>query len=104
MDMRKESELESRFARYVESRGGLCLKLVDAHRNGFPDRTVIRPDGSILFIEFKRNKYCRPRASQLEYIATLFMQRQEVFVVDDFDVAVSLFEETHGERPTRNTR
>jgi len=49
-----ERDLEKQFVEHAESRGCLALKLRIDGQNGFPDRTVICPNGSVFFVEFKR--------------------------------------------------
>jgi hypothetical protein len=47
-----EARIENEFVRFVESHGLHALKLrIDGHK-GFPDRTILTPNG-IVFIEFK---------------------------------------------------
>jgi hypothetical protein len=47
-----EAQIENKFVKYAESRGVKALKLRLENQNGWPDRTVITPNG-IFFIEFK---------------------------------------------------
>lgn len=49
-----EAEIENAFVKYAESRGCYALKLRLDGRNGWPDRTVVGPEGLIMFVEFKR--------------------------------------------------
>jgi hypothetical protein len=65
----KESDIEKAFVAYAESRGCRALKLRIDGENGFPDRSVITPNG-ILFIEFKRPKG-KLRAAQKLWQLTL---------------------------------
>lgn len=51
--MMLESRVESHLVAGVELRGGSCLKLADAGRRGFPDRTVLMPYGRVIFVETK---------------------------------------------------
>ena len=48
-----ESVLERRIRLYVEKRGGLCVKLQNMTRMGFPDRTILFPGGTCMFMEVK---------------------------------------------------
>lgn len=93
--MTVERDIEDAFVDYVNERGGECLKLVDQNGNGFPDRTVLLPLGSRgrpFAIEFKRPGG-QVRASQLQYIRRLWMCGLRVYVVDDLEVAITLFED-----------
>jgi hypothetical protein len=49
-----ESEIEGAFVKYAQARGCYALKLRLDGRNGWPDRTVIGPEGLVMFVEFKR--------------------------------------------------
>lgn len=49
-----ESEIESKFVAYATKKGCNAMKLVMIHGRGFPDRTVLCPDGRVFFVEFKR--------------------------------------------------
>ncbi len=59
-----ESALEDRCVRRIEALGGQALKLVIPGVRGFPDRTILMPDRSIWFAEFKRIKSGRISAQQ----------------------------------------
>ena len=48
-----EKDIEDLFTEYAESRGCRCLKLSQAGRSGWPDRTVFCPAGVTIFFEFK---------------------------------------------------
>ena len=51
-----ESEVENYLVERVKAFGGMCLKLKDVYRVGFPDRTVIWPEygfARIHFVELK---------------------------------------------------
>ena len=50
---RLESEFEKEVVRWVKEQGGMALKLKNEER-GFPDRTIILPQGFIAFGELKR--------------------------------------------------
>ena len=49
----KERTIENYFCETVKRFGGIALKLVIFNGGGFPDRTVIFPNGHIYFVEFK---------------------------------------------------
>ena len=50
----RESDIEEAFNKHASLRGCMSLKLVILKQGGFPDRTVLCPNGKIFFIEFKR--------------------------------------------------
>ena len=50
----KEIDIESAFVKYAKNNGCQALKLIFLNKKGFPDRTVICPNGKIFFIEFKK--------------------------------------------------
>ena len=49
-----EASIENEFVERAKRSGCKALKLVYLHGRGFPDRTVICPNGRVFFIEFKR--------------------------------------------------
>ncbi len=49
----KESAIESKLARMVRERGGLCYKFVSPGNPGVPDRIIITPDGRTIYVELK---------------------------------------------------
>jgi hypothetical protein len=48
-----ESIVEKDLVDGVGEKGGLCCKLVDQGRRGFPDRTVLMPGSQVIFVETK---------------------------------------------------
>ena len=51
--MTRECDIERKFVKYCKAKRWECLKLRIDGENGFPDRTIITPNG-IYFIELKR--------------------------------------------------
>jgi hypothetical protein len=51
-----EKTIEQTFCSYAKRRGCLPLKLITLNQRGFPDRTILCPNGKILFVEFKAAK------------------------------------------------
>lgn len=49
-----EAEIEKAIVDYAKSRGALAEKVVLHSGRGFPDRTIIAPDGRIGFLEIKK--------------------------------------------------
>lgn len=53
-DFEIEKDIERKLVALVKKYGGRCEKLVNIGFKGFPDRTVLLPDGLIIFVETKR--------------------------------------------------
>ena len=52
-----ESKFEAKFCKDLkDTYKAMCLKSDKANITGFPDRTIIMPDGLVIFIEFKKSK------------------------------------------------
>ena len=49
----KESAIEARLVRGVKKRGGLCYKFTSPGNPGVPDRIVILPGGTTVYVELK---------------------------------------------------
>ena len=49
----QERKIQPLIVKYIRSLGGICVK-VDASRPGWPDLTVVMPDGTVLFLEVKQ--------------------------------------------------
>ncbi|MCM8710823.1 VRR-NUC domain-containing protein [Clostridium sp. SYSU_GA19001] len=77
----KESKIEKALKNKVEEMGGMALKFVSPGMAGIPDRIVLIPKGSVVFIELKApGKKLRPlqlkRKSQLELLGF------KVYIID----------------------
>ena len=48
-----ESEIQHKIIKYLKNLGAIAVK-VDASRPGWPDLTVVMPDGTVLFLEVKQ--------------------------------------------------
>lgn len=48
-----EKQIERRLVEGVRKLGGLCYKFVSPGHPGVPDRIVITPKGSVIFVELK---------------------------------------------------
>jgi len=59
----QEVDIEKTFVKYAKTKGCQATKLIFLNKKGFPDRTVLCPQGRILFIEFKK-KGKKPSAVQ----------------------------------------
>ena len=49
-----EKEIEAHLTRRVSERGGIAYKFTSPQRRNVPDRLVLLPGGSALFVECKR--------------------------------------------------
>ena len=49
-----EIDIEKPFVKYAKKNGCHALKLIFLNKKGFPDRTILCPQGRIFFIEFKK--------------------------------------------------
>lgn len=49
-----EKEIEAKLVKIVKNSGGLCLKWVCPGWAGVPDRIVLLPGGTVIFVELKR--------------------------------------------------
>ena len=78
-----ESVVEAYLVERVEQCGGLCRKLVDVGRKGFPDRTVIWPAYSFARVHFIELKTLggKLESHQERYIADLCKKNCTVFVL-----------------------
>lgn len=56
IDFTIESDIENKLIRLVKKLGGRCEKLFNVGCSGFPDRTILLPNGVIIFVETKRPK------------------------------------------------
>jgi hypothetical protein len=50
-----EKQVDTYLRTKVEEQGGLCIKMGNVHRLGFPDRLVILPGKKPFFVEVKRS-------------------------------------------------
>ncbi len=86
-----EAAIENRFVRWCQKQNIPCLKLAIVNGRGWPDRTVLLPDGRIVFLEFKRpDGDGKVSAQQRATIAQLKALGHVAEVVESFERAVSL--------------
>lgn len=84
-----ERHIEQKVTSFVESIGGAAFKLRIDGRNGFPDRTIILPNGVIVFVELKKPRTGKLRPAQIKTIKILEDLGQTVVVSDDADYVCS---------------
>ena len=49
-----EKEVEAYLRRRVEQAGGRCVKFIPDYARGWPDRLVLPPGGTLVWVELKR--------------------------------------------------
>ena len=85
----KEAELEHKVVEWCRRHGLLTYKFTSPSSRGVPDRIVICPGGSILFLEFKQ-RGAKPTALQLHEMERLRAAGCNVRWGDDYDEIVAL--------------
>lgn len=98
--MAEESLFEGRLKRYCDAQEWECLKLRIDGENGFPDRTILGPDGNVFFAELKakngtlrgRQKWWLRRLQELGYNADVFYSYDDILkALDLWQKSLSLF-------------
>lgn len=49
-----ESEIESYLRKSIEALDGECVKFIPDYKRGWPDRLVLLPGGTVIWVETKR--------------------------------------------------
>ena len=62
-----EKDIEKECCAHARSLGIAALKLALIGLRGFPDRTLLVPQGKVIFVEFKRDSNCKLSPSQEKY-------------------------------------
>lgn len=86
-----EADIEYEFAKYVDKTHARALKLRHPFVNGWPDRTVICPNGKVFFVEFKRGPKEKLSAQQVATIKWLNGMGFMVLVTHDLEIATTTF-------------
>lgn len=86
-----ERDIEKRVKAYAESKGWLTRKWTSPGHSFVPDQIFIRPDGQVIFVEFKRNG-ARATAGQLREHDKLRKQNCLVYVVDSVEAGKELID------------
>jgi hypothetical protein len=76
-----ERDIEKAVKRYAESKGWLTRKWTSPGHAFVPDQIFIRPDGQVIFVEFKREGG-KPTAGQLREHHKLIDHGCIVYVID----------------------
>lgn len=86
-----EKKIEEAVCNYAKAKGMLVYKFTSPARAAVPDRMLIRPDGEVFFIEFKRSGQKPTEAQKREHVR-LTGHNVEVFVIDNADDGKSLID------------
>ena len=88
-----ERVLERAVSKAVSDRGGLCLKLAVAAQRGWADRTVLLPNGKLIFMEFKHpNGKGRESPQQKFWRTAVRKLGHEWHLVDSLQQAITIME------------
>ena len=88
----KESTIEARLVREVKKRGGLCYKFTSPGNPGVPDRIVILPGGTTIYVELK-TEIGRLAKIQKWQIEELRKRGADVRVLKGMDQVLAFLEE-----------
>ncbi len=87
-----EKDIENSCVNYAKTLGCLALKLILLNIRGFPDRTILIPGRSVIFVEFKRDETCELSGSQLKYKRLLEGLGFDYFIVYSLEQFKELME------------
>lgn len=90
-----EKVFERTMSKYVESRGGMAIKLLSQFINGLPDRMYLLPGGTTIFVEFKSTG-CKPRKIQevvMRRISDLGFTVLVVGTVNEYEELIRLIDD-----------
>ena len=92
----RESEIESYLRQIVESVGGRCVKFIPDYKRGWPDRILLFPGGTLVWVETKRPE--GGKVSDAQRVAHLTLRRlgQRVELVWTKDQANALLRDLIG--------
>lgn len=76
-----ENSVEQYLRRSVEERGGRCVKFDPGSYRGWPDRIVLLPGGTLVWVELKRPSGGRVSPSQLLAHEQLLRLGQRVVII-----------------------
>ena len=79
-----EKDIEAKVCEYAKQLNVLVYKFTSPARAAVPDRMLIRPDGHIWFVEFKRTGQKPTDAQQREH-HRLQQHNVNVFVIDNVE-------------------
>lgn len=87
-----EAKIEETFCRYARRKVCQPLKLIFHSKAGFPDRTILAPNGRVCFIEFKRKGKKLSKAQMIVRRALEF-QGFPYFVADEIGQAEAFLDD-----------
>lgn len=90
--MTLEKQIEDRLVKWCKARGLQCLKLRIDGVNGFPDRTILGPNGLCIFIELKRPGGVLS-AAQKNFLAWAHLNGHAAFVAYSFEEVIVWIQE-----------
>ena len=77
-----ETDVETHLVRRVKAIGGECYKWSSKNVRGVPDRICVFPDGTVCFVELKRDKSGRLSSLQQRFIQRMHkLQMKEMYVL-----------------------
>ena len=76
-----ESEVEAYLRKRVRAAGGQCVKILPDYHRGLPDRLVLLPGGTVVWVELKRPVGGRVASAQRVAHETLRRLGQRVELV-----------------------
>jgi hypothetical protein len=79
-----EKDIEAKVCEYAKTKNVLVYKFTSPNRMAVPDRMLIRPDGHIWFVEFKREG-AKPTPAQEREHHRLRQHKVSVFVIDNVE-------------------
>lgn len=87
-----EKVIEAKVRRYALAKGCLCYKFTSPSQRSVPDRLVITPGGTVLFLELKR-KGKKPTPQQEHELGKLRGHNCLAYHADSFESAARLIDE-----------
>lgn len=84
-----EKRLEKRLTEAIKKRGGVALKWHSSAYTGLPDRLLILPNGTHIWVELKTTGL-RPRPTQISAIEMLRRLGAAVYIVDSLETETDL--------------
>ena len=79
-----EKDIEAKVCEYSKQLNVLVYKFTSPNRMAVPDRMLIRPDGHVWFVEFKREG-AKPTPAQEREHHRLRQHKVSVFVIDNVE-------------------
>ena len=87
-----EKDIEQYLRRRVEQAGGRCVKFVPDFKRGWPDRIILLPAGTLVWVELKRPSGGRVASAQRvahEDLRRLGQRVELVFTKAEVDALIS---------------